>query len=250
MPDKPEDPTPEQLMEQKMAELETMKAELSAQKAEITAQRDQSTELNRTMAGLTDAIRQQNTPEPAPDPALEGEFDEATVRAAAALSKKQLEAYHNEIAPAIQDLRAGQFESEWERARRDDPKNFGRLEQTMRKHFDSKPELKQPGAVGTLFTQMKGHHYNKLQEMDRAERQKEIDNPEPNPTTPVHDKKSTKVDELNEEEWKLIRGMGREHDGTPNVSPEHYYLAKHGKWPNFGDQYLEAHGYEPVERSS
>ncbi len=250
MPDKIEDPTPEQLMEQKMAELETMKADLTAQKAEIVAQRDQTTELNQTMAGLTEAIRGQNRPAPEPDPDLEGEFDEPTVRAAAALSKKQLEAYHNEIAPAIQDLRAGQFENEWERARRDDPKNFGRLEQTMKKHFDSNPNLKQPGAVGQLFTQMKGHHYNKLQEMDRAERQKEIDNPEPNPTTDVVDKKNTKADTLNEEEWKLSRGMGRERDGTPNVNPEHYFLSRYGRFPNFEDDYLESRGYKHVEREN
>jgi hypothetical protein len=250
MPDAQENPTPEEVMAEKMAELEKMKTDLTAERADLAAQRGQSDELNKTMAGLTDAIRQQNQPEPEVDPALEGEFDEATVRAAGALAKKQLEAYHNEIAPEIQDLRAGQFESEWERVKVEDPKNFARLETTMRKHFEAHPELKRPGAAATLFTQMKGHHYNKLQEMDRAERQKEIDNPEPNMTTTPVDKKSDKIDTLNENEWGLIRGMGRENDGTPNVSPEHYFLAKHGKWPNFDDTYLKERGYIPVERTT
>lgn len=248
MPDKLENLTPEEVMAEKMAELEKMKTDLATERADLVAQRGQNDELSRTMAGLTDAIQRQNQPEPVADPALEGEFDEATVRAAGALAKKQLEAYHNEIAPAIQDLRTGQFESEWQRAKAEDPKNFGRLETTMRKHFDAKPELKQPGAVATLFTQMKGHNYNKLQEMDRAERQKEIDNPEPNMTTAPADKKSDKVDTLDENEWNLIRKMGRENDGTPHVEPEHYFLSKYGRYPNFEDNYLEERGYKHVER--
>jgi hypothetical protein len=248
MPDEQGNPTPEEVMAEKMAELDSIKADLTAQKADLAAQRGQSDELNRTMSGLTDAIRLQNQPAEVIDPALEGEYDEATVRAAGALAKKQLEAYHNEIAPAIQDLRAGQFESEWQRVRTEDPKNFDRLNTTMRKHFDANPGLKQPGAVAQLFTQMKGHHYNKLQEMDRAERQKEIDNPEPNMTTAPADRKSDKVDTLDENEWGLIKGMGRERDGSPNVEPEHYFLAKYGRFPNFEDKYLEGRGYKPVER--
>ena len=248
MPDEQGNPTPEEVMAEKMAELEKMKTDLTAERADLAARRGQNDELNRMMVGLTDAIRQQNQPEPQIDPALEGEYDEATVRAAGALAKKQLEAYHNEIAPEIQDLRTGQFESEWQRVKAEDPKNFGRLETTMRKHFDAHPELKRPGAAATLFTQMKGHHYNKLQEMDRAERQKEIDNPEPNMTTDSVDKKTTKVDTLDENEWNLIRKMGREQDGTPNVEPDHYFLSKYGRYPNFADKYLEERGYKNVER--
>lgn len=249
MPDEQGNPTPEEVMAQKMAELDKIKTDLAAERADLAAQRDQSTELNRTMAGLTDALRQQNQPAPVSDPDLEGEFDEATLRAAVALSKRQLEAYHNELSTEITDLRTGQFESEWQRARAEDPKNFGRLEQTMRKHFDSNPNLKRPGAVSALFIQMKGHHYNKLQEMDRAERQKEIDNPEPNPTSTFNAPEKTKIDTLDENEWGLIRGMGRERDGTPNVEPEHYFLAKYGRFPNFEDKYLETRGYKPVERT-
>lgn len=248
MPDSKENLTPEEVMAEKMAELEKMKTDLTAERADLAAQRGQNDELTRTMAGLTDAIRVQNQPEPVTDPALEGEYDEATVRAAGALAKKQLEAYHNEIAPEIQDLRAGQFESEWLQVKAADPKNFARLETTMRKHFDANPDLKRPGAASTLFTQMKGHHYNKLQEMDRAERQKEIDNPEPNSTTDPVDKKVTKTDTLTEHEWDLIRKMGREQDGTPNVEPDHYFLSKYGRYPNFEDKYLEDRGYKSVER--
>lgn len=248
MPDAQGNPTPEEVMAEKIAELEKMKTDLAAERADLVAQRDQNDELNRTMVGLTDAIRQQNQPEPEIDSALEGELDEATLRAGVALNKKQLEAYHSEISPELQELRAGQFESEWQRIRAEDPKNFGRLETTMRKHFDANPQLKRPGAAATLFTQMKGHHYNKLQEMDRAERQKEIDNPEPNPTTAPADKKDTKVDTLDENEWNLIRKMGREQDGTPNVEPEHYFLSKYGRYPNFEDKYLEDRGYKHVER--
>ena len=248
MPDAQGNPTPEEVMAQKQAELEKMQADLKTREDAFAARSSQNDELNRTMAGLTDAIRQQNTPDPEPDPALEGEFDEATVRAAAALSKKQLEAYHNEIAPEIQDLRAGQFESEWQRIKAEDPKNFARLETTMRKHFDTHPELKRPGAAGTLFTQMKGHHYNKLQEMDRAERQKEIDNPEPNMTTAPANKKDSKVDTLNEDEWNMIRKTGRDNEGNPHIEPEHYFLSRYGRYPNFEDKYLEDRGYKHVER--
>jgi hypothetical protein len=251
MPDTQGNPTPEEVMAQKTAELEQMRADIAAERAELAAQRTQNDDLNRTMAGLTDAIRQQNSPAPQPDPDLEGEFDEATLRAAGALAKKQLEAYHNEMAPVIHGLRTGQFESEWERARADDPKNFGRLETSMRKHFEGSPHLKSPGAVSALFTQMKGYHYNKLQEMDRADRQKEIDNPEPNPTSYLEEsKKKSAVDSLDENEWGLIRGMGRDREGTPNVEPEHYFLAKYGRYPNFEEKYLETRGYKPVERGS
>ncbi len=249
MPDSQENLTPEEVMAEKMAELEKMKADLATERADMVAQRGQNDELNRTMAGLTDVIRQQNQPEPEVDPALEGEFDEASVRAAGAVSKKQLEAYHNEIAPAIQELRTGQFDSEWQRIKAEDPKNFGRLETTMKKHFDANPNLKQPGAVGQLFTQMKGHHYNKLQEMDRAERQKESDNPEPNMTTTPLDKKSDKVDTLDENEWNMIRKTGRDNEGTPHIEPEHYFLSKYGRYPNFEDKYLEDRGYKHVERN-
>ena len=250
MPDSQENLTPEEVMAEKMAELEKMKADLATERADMVAQRGQNDELNRTMAGLTDVIRQQNQPEPEVDPALEGEFDEASVRAAGAVSKKQLEAYHNEIAPAIQELRTGQFDSEWQRIKNEDPKNLARLETTMKKHFDANPNLKQPGAVGQLFTQMKGHHYNKLQEMDRAERQKEIDNPEPNMTTTPLDKKSDKVDTLDENEWNMIRKTGRDNEGTPHIEPEHYFLSKYGRYPNFEDKYLEDRGYKHVERNS
>ncbi len=249
MSDTPGSPTPEEVMAEKMAELEKMKSDLTAERADVASQRGQNDELNRTMAGLTDAIQRQNQPEPTPDPDLEGEFDEPTVRAAGALAKKQLEAYHAEIAPAIQSIAAGQFDSEWQRIKAEDPKNFGRLETTMKKHFDAQPNLKQPGAVAALFTQMKGHHYNKLQEMDRAERQKEIDNPEPNMTTTLADTKSTKVDTLDENEWNMIRKTGRDNDGVPHIEPEHYFLSKYGRYPNFEDKYLEERGYKHVERN-
>ena len=250
MPDNNGNPTPEELMAEKQAELKKMQEDLTARENAFATRTSQNDELTATMAGLTEAIQRQHQPEPVVDPALEGEYDEASVRASAAVSKKQLEAYHNEIAPELQDLRAGQFESEWQRAKDEDPKNFGRLETAMKKHFDAHPELKRPGAAATLFTQMKGHHYNKLQEMDRAERQKEIDNPEPNMTTEPADKKNTKVDTLDENEWNLVRKMGREQDGTPNVEPEHYFLAKYGRYPNFEDKYLEDRGYKHVERGA
>ncbi len=76
MPDEQGNPTPEEVMAEKMAELEKMKTDLTAERADMAAQRGQTDELNRTMAGLTDAIRTQNQPEPEVDPALEGEYDE------------------------------------------------------------------------------------------------------------------------------------------------------------------------------
>ncbi len=248
MPDAQGNPTPEEVMAEKQAELKKMQDDLAARENAFAARATQNDELTATMAGLTDAIKLQNQPEPEVDPALEGEYDEASVRASAAIAKKQLEAYHSEIGPELQDLRAGQFESEWQRLKAEDPKNFGRLETAMRKHFDGNPSLKRPGAAAQLFVQMKGHHYNKLQEMDRADRQKEVDNPEPNMTTTPVDKKDAKVDTLDENEWNLIRKMGREQDGTPNVEPEHYFLAKHGRYPNFSEKYLEDRGYKEVER--
>jgi hypothetical protein len=42
--------------------------------------------------------------------------------------------------------------------------------------------------------------------------------------------------------------MGREQDGTPNVEPEHYFLSKYGRYPDFEDNYLEDRGYKHVER--
>ncbi len=248
MPDAQGNPTPEEVMAEKQAELKKMQEDLTARETAFAVRSSQNDELTQTMAGLTVAIQQQNQPEPEVDPALEGEYDEASVRASAVIAKKQLEAYHNEIAPELQELRAGQFDSEWARVEAQDPKNFGRLRATMEKHFAANPGLKRAGAVGTLFTQLKGHHYNKLQDMDRAERQKEIDNPEPNPTTQLIDKKSDKVDSLSADEWNMIGKTGRDNEGNPHIEPDHYFLSRYGRYPNFPDGYLEERGHKSVER--
>ncbi len=252
MPDTPGSPTPEEVMAEKMAEMDKMKADLAAERQQLAADRQNNDELNRTMAGLTDAMNNANRPAPPPEPELEGEYDETTLRAAAQLTKRSLEAYHNEMAPRHAALEAGQFESEWRAAKTADPKNFGRMEQTMRKHFDSNPALKQPGAVDTLFVQMKGQHYDKLQEMDRADRQKEIENPEPNPTNYIDkSNKSDSIDTLTDDEGGMIRGVNRGvEDEDSRTQPEHYYLAKHGHYPNFEEGYLEKRGYKPVERGA
>ena len=247
MPDTPGSPTPEEVMAEKMAELDKMKADMTAERQALATDRANTNELNSTISNLTTALQDANRPAPEPEPDL-GEYDEATLRAAAQLTKKQLEAYHSEIAPRLERNDAAQFENEWARERTADPKNFDRMEQTMRKHFDANPGLKQPGAVATLFVQMKGTHYNKLQEMDRADRQLEIENPTPAPTNDPVKKSAGAGDSLSDEEWKFIRGLGRDGEGNPNVDPEHYFLSKHGRYPDFDDNYIEDRGYEKVTR--
>ena len=119
----------------------------------------------------------------------------------------------------------------------------------MRKHFDGNPGLKQPGAVAQLFVQMKGTHFAKLQEMDRAERTQELNNPDPTPTSDPVKRTGDKVDNLTDEEWKFIKGLGRDGNGVPNVEPEHYFLSKFGRYPDFADDYIENRGYEKVTRN-
>lgn len=252
MPVEPGTLTPEEVMAKKMAELDKMKADLTADRQRMEADRTNTSELNQTMASLTNVLNRANQPAPEPEPELEGEYDEATLRAAATIAKKQLQAYHNEIAPRLDRNDAAQFESEWARAKADDPKNFGRMETVMRKHFDTNPELKQPGSVDTLFTQMKGMHYNKLQEMDRADRQKEVDTPDPAPTSDYSDANVKKGDDtLSEDEWNFIRGLNRGiTDSALQTHPEHYFLSKHGRYPEFEDNYIESRGYEKVKRGA
>ncbi len=249
MPDTPGNPTPEEVMAEKMAELSKMKTDLEEQGRQLSADRSNQDELNSTISSLTSALQDANRPAPEPEPDL-GEFDENTLKAAAVLTKRQLEAYHAELAPRLERNDAATFESEWARAKTEDPKNFGRMEQTMRQHFDANPTLKQPGAVADLFVKMKGTHFNKLQEMDRADRQKEIDSPDPTPTNdPVNtNKKGTDI--LSAEEWKFIKGLGRDGNGDPNVEPEHYYLSKHGRYPDFSENYIEERGYTKVTRNA
>ncbi len=246
MPDTPGSPTPEEVMAEKMAELDKMKTELVADRGRLEADRANTVELNSTITNLTTALQDANRPAPDPEPDL-GEYDEATLKAAALLTKRQLEAYHNEIAPRLERNDAATFEAEWARAKAEDPKNFGRMEQTMRKHFDGNPGLKQPGAVAQLFVQMKGTHFDKLQEMDRADRQKEVDNPDPSPTsTPVT--KTGETDTLSPNEWSMLKGVNRGvSDPEAITHPDHYFMAKYHRKPNWDEDYTTSQGYAKVE---
>ena len=240
MADKPGDPTApsdsvEDPVAQKMAEIEKMRESLAADRDALAADRAQTTELNRTMGELAVSIRQQNEPEPEPLEPMPEEYDENTLRAAGMIAKRQLEAYHKELEPVLTSVQTGQFNSEWERVKAGDKKNFERMEKTMRTHFDNSPHLKVPGAVEELFVQMRGFHYAKLQELDRADRQGDTI-VEPNPTTVTRRKDQPEKDTLTDAQWGAVKGLG--------VDPEHYYMAKHQRKPDFADGYLEDHGFK------
>lgn len=239
MSNEPGSPT----VEDKLAELEKLRADVEAERQAMVAQRAQTEELNNTMSSLAAAIAQQNAPaEPQyEDDPMPEDYDERTLQAAATMTKRALREYHNGIAPAIENLRSGQFESEWDRVRSQDPKNFDRMKNQMRKYFDDNPGAKQPGALANLFVQMRGTHFQKLQEMDAAERAAALNTPTPDPS-PLSAPKAGKADNattFNEDELRIIRGM----QGA--VHPEDYYLGRYGEKPNFPEGYLAGLGFEP-----
>jgi len=240
MADQPGDPTtpddkPVDAVEAKLAEIEKVRASLEADRASLAEEKQQTANLNQTMSNLADTIQQQNTPEPVEE-SLPEDFDENTLRAAGIIAKRQLEAYHNELMPVLTDVQVGQFTSEWERVKASDPKNFARMETSMKDYFDKNPTQKVVGAVENLFVKMRGTHYTKLQEMDRAERQQDT-TIDPNPTTmPRKGAKEADKDTLSDEQWGVVKGLG--------VTPEHYYMGQHGRKPDFADGYIEDHGYK------
>lgn len=243
--DKPGNPTPPEVsVEDRMKELEALKASVEADRAELAEQRRTTEALNATMENIAQAL--QPRPEPEPDEPMPETYDENTLEAAGQIAKKMLRGYHQEISPVIESLAAGQFESEWERVKRTDPKNFGRMEKTMRQYFDKNPTAKQPGAVDRLFVQMRGTHYDKLREMDAAERQAgdETADLSSNLAPTPKGKASEEHDEFNEDELRVVRGMGPQ-----AVHPEDYFLARYGRMPNFPDGYVEKLGAAPKERS-
>ena len=223
------------------ARLAAMKAEFDKEREAITAERAGLTALVSTVSDL--ASRLAPPPAPAPDPnaglPTEEEWEQDRPSAAAKLSQVQireaLRAYDEVRGAEIAETRAALVDVEWERVRAEDPKNFGRLEATMRSYFQKNPDAKRPGAVRDAFIRLRGIHYGKLQEMDRAERQTEpiVD---PAPSSGGRATKSTKVepDMFLPSEVRVIKGLGSD--------PKHYFMAKHGREPQFDKGYLSSVG--------
>lgn len=238
MSETPGDPTPQDTdIEARLKELESMKASVEAERNQLAADREQQRELNATMQNIANAL---NAPEPEEDEPLPENYDENTLRAAGQVAKKMLESYHKELSPYLQNLSSGAFEGEWERVKSSDPKNFSRMEKTMRDYFDKHPEAKLPGAVERLFVQMRGTHFKKLQEMDAADRQAELETT-PDPGTAPKPKGNVENDTLNADELRVLRGMREVH-------PEDYFIGRYGRLPNFTEEYLAELGWKPKER--
>lgn len=164
------------------------------------------------------------------------DFDEdhagATARLTAAMLKRGLNAYHNNISQDLQGIRTAVAEIEWERVRQEDPKNFGRLEKLMRDHFRQSPPS--PGEVRQVFYNLRGRYHSQLKELDAKERLSEP-TPTPNPPTGKEPPKP-KHDVLNAEEIMVIKGM--------RTDAKSYFQTRYGREPNFEDGYLRGLGIQ------
>lgn len=222
-------------VEDRMAALEKMRGDLEAERSALTAERTGMQTLATTLAEIVAQTRPAQV-EPEPELPTEEEWEQNRQSAVAKLTQAQLReglrAYDSVRGAEIDEVKSALVDVEWERVRQEDPKNFGRLEATMRAYFTKHPAEKRPGAVKEAFTRLRGIHYTKLQEMDRAERQSEpVIDPAPGGQPP---RKGKEADTFSAHEVKAIRGLG--------ADPRHYFLAKHGREPNFGKDYLSSVG--------
>ena len=233
----PANPTPAApSAEDRLAALEKMQTEIAAERSAISREREGMQSLTTTLAELISQTRPAPAPAPAPDIPSDEDFETDRVGSTARLSQAQvragLEAYDSVRGAEIAELKSALVDVEWERVRTEDPKNFGRLEATMKAYFQKNPAEKRPGAVREAFVRLRGIHYGKLQEMDRAERQTEtIVDPAPGgqPT-----RKGKETDVFTPAEVKTIRGL--------RADPRHYFLAQQGREPEFAKGYLESVG--------
>ena len=240
-PTEPQEPTQSDPVADKLAELDKMRDKLAAETEAAQQARRQTEELTQTVGALTEALQQQNQ-EPQDEPIdLEG-VDERVLQAAQKISEVQLREYDRQVGAELNELRAGQFSQEWERVRATDEKNFDRMSKAMRDYFDKNPTMKRPGAVEELFIRMRGAHYTKLQEMDRAERANDpVPDPAPTASLSGGNDKDDKLDTLNSEQEGVCRGLG--------THPTHYFMGKYGRKPNFAEGYVESLGFKPLEES-
>lgn len=223
-------------VEERMAALEKASNDLAAERTAITREREGMQSLATTLAELVAQTRPAPAPEPVPDIPSDDDFEADRVGATARLTQAQiregLRAYDSVRGAEIAELKGALVDVEWERVRGEDPKNFGRLEATMRAYFQKHPDEKKPGAVREAFVRLRGIHYNKLQEMDRAERQTDVVvDPAPGGQPP---RKAKETDAFSANEVKAIRGLG--------ADPRYYFLAKHGREPEFAKGYLDSVG--------
>jgi len=239
MPDKTPDPAP--TAEPKTAD--ELLQELTEVKATLSAEREASEGVRQSFVQAINAASNApaaplaSAPEPEPEDIPTSEdFDEdhanATARLSATMIKRGLSEYDHAKSAENAELRDAVLTMEWDRVRTEDPKNFDRLS----KHINAamqKPGARRPGAIRTLFYQLRGQYMPQLQEMDRQDKSRE---PVVDPNPPVgDDSKAKPVDDvLNAEEILVIKGMGQ--DATQ------YFRTRYSKDPKFADGYLRSLG--------
>ena len=235
--------TPAPSVEERMAALERMRTDIETERTSLSREREGMQTLATTLAEIVAQNRPAPAPEPGPDLPTDEEWEQDRPSAVAKLAQAQfregLRAYDSVRGAEIAEVKSALVEVEWERVRAEDPKNFGRLEATMKSYFAKHPDEKRPGAVREAFTRLRGIHYGKLQEMDRAERQTDqVVDPAPGGQPP---RKGKEVDAFSPHEVKAIRGLG--------ADPRHYFLAKHGREPEFAKGYLDSVGLRLQEEA-
>jgi hypothetical protein len=230
-----DNPTPGKSAEDLLAELATVRGDLTRERESLRAEREAVGQLRDAVVGMAGQYSQPQA-QPEPDEPLPGddEFDNdrvgSTARVSAAVVKRALTSYDGSIRGEIQELRAAQLDTEWERVKTEDPKNFARLERGMREFFNRNEYS--PGMVKNVFYRMRGEYMPKLLELDRAERERE---PVATPNSAAPARKSTATfDTLDPHEIATIRGL--------NVTPESYFGLKHERQPKFEKGYLASVG--------
>lgn len=224
--------------EELLAELATVRADLARQSESLRAEREAVGQLREAViAGVRQPV--QRAPEPPPDLPGDEDFDNdrvgSTARVAAEVVRRALSGYDESNRAEIQQLRAAQLDTEWERTRAEDPKNFARLERGMRE-FLAKNDYN-PGMVKNLFYRMRGEYMPKLLEMDRADKERE---PVATPNSTATPRKTEMFDTLDSHEIAAIRGL--------NVTPESYFGLKHERQPKFEKGYLASVGLQEAAR--
>lgn len=232
--------TPTRSADDVARELAETREALARERAALQAERE-------AVAGLRDslvaAVRPQVQPAPEPDEPLPGDddFDKdrlgSTARVSAAVVKRALTSYDGAIRGELAELRRAQLDTEWERVKAEDPKNFTRLEKGMRQYLEQNDYT--PGLVRNLFYRMRGEYMPRLMEMDRADREKE---PTPKPNAPAGPRRSTTEnhDVLSADEIKTIRGLG--------ITPSSYFGLKHQREAKFEKGYLTSIGFQEETR--
>jgi hypothetical protein len=234
-------------LEEREAKLAEMQKKIESQYEEMQREKEDFKQLQGTMTTLVEKIAP--PPQPAPEEPLptEEDFEASNVAASAQIAGRVMKAglsqYHNVVGSEIEQLKKGQMEWEKDKVRAKDPESYDHL----KKEIDEECEKYNytPGLVERVFNIKRGEKFDELRKIkaDKASAAAALSEPVAEPSSMGSQRKAEKTkDALTQNQINACRGLG--------VNPREYFLAKHGREPEFEDGYLKSLGLPDKEIGS